>query len=93
MKRELPDEVIHPKDFSRVLAKFNIPIGEQDWWLMRWGMIVSVSLLSVVCFYAALVSGQMTLFQLLLRSLSVLGSGYMVSDGCEWYGTRSRMGA
>ena len=72
MKRERPDEVIHPKDFSKVLAKFHIPIGEQDWWLMRWGMIVSVSLLSVVCFYAALVSGQMTLFQLLLRSLSVL---------------------
>jgi hypothetical protein len=71
MKRELSGEVIHPKDFSEVLAKFNMPIGKQDWWLMRWGMIAGISLLAVVCLYVALVSGQITLFQLLLGSLAV----------------------
>jgi hypothetical protein len=71
MKRELPGEIIHPKDFSEVLAKFNIPIGRQAWWLIRWGMIIGISLLSVVCFYVALVSGEITLFQLLLGSLAV----------------------
>ena len=38
---------------------------------MRWGMIAGISLLSVVCFYVALVSGKITLFQLLLGSLAV----------------------
>ncbi len=67
MKRELPGEVIHPKDFSEVLAKFNLPIGKQGWWFMRWGMIVGISLLSVVCLYVA----NIPLFQLLLRLLAL----------------------
>jgi hypothetical protein len=70
MKSELSDEIIHPKEFSEVLAKFNTPIGEQNRWLIRWGMIVGISLLAVVCLYEALVSGQITLFQLLLGSLA-----------------------
>ena len=71
MKRELSGEIIHPKDFSEVFAKFNIPIGERDWWLIRWRMIVGLSLLAVVCFYRALSSGKITLFHLLLGSLAV----------------------
>jgi hypothetical protein len=71
MKRELAGEIIHPKNFSEVFAKFHIPIGEQQWWLIRWGMIVGLSLLAVVCFYGALSSGKITLFHLLLGSLAV----------------------
>jgi hypothetical protein len=70
MKRELSGEIIHPKDFSEVLAKVNIPIGRHDWWLIRWGIIVGLSLLSIVCFYVAFVSGKITLFQLLMGSLA-----------------------
>ena len=71
MKREPSGEIIHPKDFYHVLAKFKVPIGEQDWWLIRWGMIASISLLSVLCFYVAMVSGTINLFQLLLESVAV----------------------
>ena len=72
MKEELSGEIIHPRDFSGVLAKFNIPIKRQDWWLIRWGMTVGFSLLSIVFFYVAFVSGKITLFQLLLGSLAFL---------------------
>src|SRR5512135_1548514 len=71
MKRELSGEIVHPKDFSEVLAKFNIPIGKQDVWLIRWGIIIGIGLLAVVCFYVALASGWITHFELLMGSLAV----------------------
>jgi hypothetical protein len=71
MKREPSGEIIHPKDFYHVLAKFKVPIGKQDWWLIRWGMIASISLLSVLCFYVAMVSRIINLHQLLLASFAV----------------------
>ena len=65
-------EYLIPRDFFEVFAKFNIPYrAGQEWWLVRWGMVLSLSLLAVVCLYRALGFGMITLFHLLLGSLAV----------------------
>jgi hypothetical protein len=71
METPLSTEIIQPKDFYDVLATFKIPTGEQDWWLIRWGLIAAISLLAVCCFWATMAFEKISLFQLLLGSLAV----------------------